>query len=71
MSKQNLEKEVRKELEMLNDQIDRRIIKGLSYGREARRHKFLLSSLARMRRSSSVRSNWLARSFGLVSTFIF
>ena len=71
MSKQNLEKEVRKELEALNDQIDRKIIKGMSYAREARRHKFLLGSLSRMRRSQSVRSGWLTRSLGLVSTFIF
>ena len=71
MSKQNLEKELRCELETLNDQIDRKIIKGLSYVREARRHRFLLGSLARMRRSATARSGWLTRSFSLVSTFIF
>ena len=71
MSKQNLEKELRHELEALNDQIDRKIIKGLSYVREANRHKFLLSSLARLRRSAHSRSSWFTRSFSLVSTFIF
>lgn len=71
MSKQNLEKELRRELEALNDQIDRKIIKGMSYVRESRRHKFLLSGIARIRRSTNTRSSWLARSFSLVSTFIF
>jgi len=71
MSKQNLEKELRGELEVLNDRIDRKIIKGLSYVHEARRHKFLLGSLARLRRSTNTRSNWLTRSFSLVSTFLF
>ena len=71
MSKQNLEKELRSELEALNDQIDRKIIKGLSYVREARRHKFLLGSLARLRRSATTHSSWFIRSFSLVSTFLF
>jgi hypothetical protein len=44
-----MEKAVRRELEQLNREIDVRIIKGLSYAREARRHKFLKASLARMR----------------------
>ena len=76
MSKQNLEKELRSELEALNDQIDRKIIKGLSYVREARRHKFLLGSLARLTSPSAswrrpARSGWFTRSFSLVSTFLF
>ena len=70
MSKQNLEKAVRKELEVLNDQIDRKIIRGVSYVKESRRHKFLLSSLSRMHKATSVRSGWFTRSFSLVSTFL-
>ena len=70
MSKQNLEKALREELEVLNDVIDKRIIKGLSYVREARRHKFLLSSIANLRRASRVHSGWFSKSFSLVSTFL-
>lgn len=71
MSKQNLEKALRRELEVLNDAIDRKIIKGLSYVREARRHKFLLSSIAKLRSASRMQSSWFSRSFGFVSTFLF
>ena len=70
MSKQNLEKTLLRELEILNDQIDEKIIKGMSYVREARRHKFILSNLASIRRASRSQS-WFGRSFGFVSTFIF
>ncbi len=59
MSKQNLEKSLRKELEVLNDVIDQRIIRGLSYTREARRHKFILSNLSNIQRA---RSGWMVRS---------
>lgn len=70
MSKQNLEKALRGELEVINDAIDRKIIKGLSYAREARRHKFLLSNIASLRRASVARSGWFSKSFSLVSTFL-
>lgn len=60
MSKYNLERALIRELEALNDIIDSKIIKGLSYAREARRHKFLQSSLYRLRQSD--RSGWLLRS---------
>ena len=71
MSKHNLEKTLRQELEVLNDVIDRKIIKGLSYVREAKRHKFLLSSIANLRRASRTQSGWFSKSFSLVSTFLF
>jgi hypothetical protein len=66
MSKQNLEKVLRKELEIINDQIDEKIIKGLSYVREAKRHKFILSSLADIRRELRSDSGWLTRSFSII-----
>jgi hypothetical protein len=71
MSKQNLEKALRSELEVLNEVIDRKIIKGLSYTKEARRHKFLLSNIVDLRRASRSRSSWFSKSFGFVSTFLF
>ena len=63
MSKQNLERTLRKELEFLNDIIDQRIIRGLSYAREAKRHKFILSNLSQIRRLE--RSGWFTRSFSI------
>lgn len=70
MSKQNLEKSFRKELEILNDQIDQKIIKGLSYAKESRRHKFILQSLTNLRRKEESSSGWFSKSFSLASTFI-
>ena len=69
MSKYNLEKTLREELDILNDQIDRKIIKGLSYVREARRHKFISSHLSEIKKSQ--RSSWFVRPFSLASNFIF
>ena len=48
-----MHKVIRRELEELNNKIDEKILKGLSYVREARRHKFLLSQLYGLRRSSN------------------
>jgi hypothetical protein len=67
MSKQNLEKVLRKELEILNDVIDQKIIKGLSYSREAKRHKFILNNLANIRRAQTS-SSWIKsfRTFSII-----
>ncbi len=45
MSKTRLTKIVRRELQVLNEAIDWKIVKGLPYQSEARRHKFLLQRL--------------------------
>ena len=55
---------MRRELRELNEQIDLKIIKGLSYAREARRHRFIMDSLARVRRENS--ASWLTRSFSII-----
>ena len=52
MSKQNVEKMLFKELESLNNTIDMKIIKGLSYAREARQHKYLLARLLQTKKAS-------------------
>lgn len=70
MSKQNLEKTLRRELDVLNDQIDQKIIKGLSYAKEARRHKFILQNLVNLRKSQKSGAGWFGRSLSLTSTFI-
>ncbi|MEQ1500215.1 MAG: hypothetical protein ABL917_02460 [Parcubacteria group bacterium] len=64
MSKQNLERELKRELGVLNEVIDGKIIRGQSYAKEARRHKFVLSSLSNLRRA---RTNWMTRSFSTFS----
>lgn len=68
MSKQNFEKALRDELEILNDTIDRKIIKGLPYSTEARRHKMILSRILDIRRNQS-RSGGFFKSFSLTSFF--
>ena len=70
MSKQNLEKTLRKELDVLNDQIDQKIIKGISYVKESRRHKFILQSLQNIQRSQRSNSGWFNKTLSLTSTFI-
>ena len=67
MSKQNLEKILRKELEVLNDTIDQKIIRGLPYGIEAKRHRFILFSLANIRKELKSSSGWIGRSFSTFS----
>lgn len=67
MSKYQTVKEIKKEIERLNKEIDLRIIHGLSYSILSRRHKILVNQLRRL----VDRGNWLIRSFGLISTFIF
>ena len=53
---------------MLNKEIDMKIIRGLSYSEESRRHKTLL---ARLKHATPDRSWWLKRSVNLISTLVF
>lgn len=53
MSKYQLTKEIQKELDILNRRIDDKILRGVSYGNEAKRHKMLLAQLTRFNRHSS------------------
>ncbi|MFZ2522947.1 MAG: hypothetical protein WAW92_01010 [Minisyncoccia bacterium] len=52
------EKMLLRELKILNEVIDKRILRGLSYASEARRHKFIVNSLDNLRRS---RQSWMMR----------
>ncbi|MEN9913247.1 MAG: hypothetical protein RLY66_655 [Candidatus Parcubacteria bacterium] len=64
MSKHQVIKTIRMEIEALNQEIDLRIIKDVSYRRQALRHKMLTAQLHRLtRRESSV--------FGRVFGFAF
>lgn len=71
MSKNTLVKELRRELHKLNAEIDLKIIKGLPYKAESRRHKFIVSQLASLNRlNGAVESGWFVRMGRLVSAFM-
>ncbi|MES2471130.1 MAG: hypothetical protein V4526_02785 [Patescibacteria group bacterium] len=71
MSKHTLIKELRKELNKLNAEIDMRIIRGKSYKRESQRHKFIVSQLKALQRQPEVSMGWLSRMGQMVSMFMF
>ncbi len=48
MSKYQLKKTIEREIKDLNWKIDMKIVRGLSYREEARRHKLLLMQLRRL-----------------------
>lgn len=56
MSKYQLTKAIQKELDVLNKRIDDKILRGISYASEAKRHKMLLAQLTRFNRHSSGKS---------------
>lgn len=70
MSSQTLHKTITCELQKLNDIIDMKIIKGLSYEKEARRHKFLRSRLSELPTRGQSQPHWFFRTFSTVSSFI-
>jgi hypothetical protein len=70
MSKITLEKTIREEIHQINDIIDVKILKGLSYKREALRHRFLLSRLYDLHRLPKFNSSWIKRSVHVLATFI-
>jgi len=70
MSKFILEKNIQAELKRINDVIDIKIIKGVSYKREALRHRFLLNRLVDLHHVPKFHSNWLQRSVNVVATFL-
>ncbi len=66
MSKQQAIRAIRSEITRINQEIDLKIIKGVSYRRESLRHKSLMSQLARLEGRSI-----FARSLQFVSAFMF
>jgi len=64
-----LEKTIREELRKVNDIIDLKILRGISYRRDAIRHRFLLSRLSDMHRPKWT-SSWLKRSMNVLATFV-
>ncbi len=67
MSKQQTIRTIRAEIDRLNQDIDLKIIRGVSYRRESQRHKFLMSQLARL----TPRGNLLSWPMKLMHSFMF
>ncbi len=66
MSSNTFKKAIERELQKLNEEIDNKIVKGLSYVKESKRHKALLRQLDSFKRHS----NLFQKSFNLVTTFL-
>lgn len=69
MSTYTIERTIRVELERLNEVIDRKIMRGMSYRKEAEKHSFLRSRLSQLSRSRIFSRNWFGRSLGFVNAF--
>ncbi len=68
MSKITLAHNLRKEIKKLNREIDLKIIKGLPYKAEARRHKFLVSQFYGFYESS--KRSWFQKTFNVFASFV-
>jgi hypothetical protein len=66
MSSNTFKKAIERELRKLNEEIDSKIVKGLSYMKESKRHKALLRQLNSFKRHT----NLFQRSFNLITTFL-
>jgi len=63
MSKQKLLNTLASEIEQINEEIDLKVIKGIPYGREARRHKLLVLMLNEVSERMNVRQSFSFLSF--------
>lgn len=68
MSKHQIVRSLRSEIKKLNYLIDQKIIAGMPYYRESRRHKFLVSQMNHLTPQGT---NWFARSMTFASLFMF
>jgi hypothetical protein len=68
MSKHEIVRSLRQEIRKMNRVIDMKIIQGLPYYNESRRHKLLILQLKRL---IPERSSWFGRSMSFVSMFMF
>ncbi len=71
MSKSMYKKTIEHEIEKLNQKIDLKIIKGLSYRTEAKRHKFLLARLSELSQYSFPTHFGLFQKMGHVASSFF
>lgn len=70
MSKQKLITTIHTELEKINEQIDLKIIQGLEYKRESKRHKFLVSHLTQVIRGEETKRSWVNRLSHVMASFL-
>lgn len=70
MSKQKLITTIHTELEKINEQIDLKIIQGLEYKSESKRHKFLVSHLTQAIRGDVRRASWSNRLSHMMASFL-
>ncbi len=68
MTRENFTKSAQKEIESLNQLIDMKIIKGLSYKKEAKRHKFLLSKIGN---TAKIQAFLFNKQPGFITSFFF
>lgn len=68
MSKYEIVRSLKKEIKKINYVIDEKIIQGLPYYNESRRHKFLT---AQLRRLEPVTMGWFSRAGSVMSMFMF
>lgn len=70
MSKYELKKTIQKELRELNWRIDMKILRGLSYREDARRHKLLVMQLDRIRTQRQGGIGFLGKMAGALTSFV-
>ena len=63
MSKEKLVKTISREIAEINETIDMKVIRGVPYKREAKRHKLLVSMLSDIGRRAQAQSRWSFASF--------
>jgi len=68
MSKIKLLHNLKKEIKRLNNDIDLKIIKGLPYKAEARRHRFLVSQFYGFYEEKKI--NWFRKTLHVFASFI-
>ena len=68
MSKFKLARNIKREIKKLNNDIDMKIIKGLPYRAEARRHKFLISQFYTFEKISQ--ESFFRRTLHVLASFV-
>ncbi len=65
-------KTIQSELERINQEIDMKILRGLSYKKEAKHHKFLLTHLSELQRNQKtvIGPRWFAKASHVMSSFL-
>ncbi|MEN9604761.1 MAG: hypothetical protein RJB39_446 [Candidatus Parcubacteria bacterium] len=62
-------KTIQSEIERINQEIDMKILRGLSYKKESKHHKFLLTHLSDILKNRGG-SRWFAKAAHVMSSFL-